>query len=117
MPGLHSYSSTQDSDQLAKRIPLALIGRQFGLSKRELEVIQGFFSRETESDAGRRLELSRHTVHAYVKRIYFKLGANDHCSVVVRIFEAYLALTLNGSSEPSLSEDKATNLKRRPPRR
>jgi DNA-binding NarL/FixJ family response regulator len=80
---------------LIERIRLPLVAGYLGLSPREVEVLTGFFSQETEAAAAHRLGLSQHTVHTYVQRIYRKLNSTDRCSTVIRIFAMYLALAIN----------------------
>ena len=87
-----------DAKRLLKQINLNLVGRELGLSGRELEIVRGFFFQETETAAAIRLGLSPHTVHTYVQRVHRKLGSGDRCSAVVRLFVAYLSITESASN-------------------
>ena len=60
------------------------------LSPRELEVVQCLFDDETEAAIARRLELSVHTVHTYLGRIYAKLGVRSRVQLIVCVFAAHL---------------------------
>lgn len=77
------------------------------LSSRELDVLLGIFDGGKELGIAQDLGISPHTVHAYVHRIYGKLGVHGHGQLILRIFETYIALEFN---TPVTAADK-------PPRR
>jgi len=79
-------SRTVLSDRDWQRIRTA-----FGLSARELEVVQHFFEGDTEARIAYRLGLTLNTVHTYVRRIYEKIGAHDQKEAILRVVAQHLA--------------------------
>jgi len=53
------------------------------LSERELEVVLCFLEDLAEGEIARRLQISRHTVHSHIGRIYRKLGVSTRCKAVL----------------------------------
>jgi DNA-binding NarL/FixJ family response regulator len=62
------------------------------LSEREAQILAGVFEDKKELAIATDLGISPHTVHTHFERMYRKLGVGDRCSLVVRVFEAYLDL-------------------------
>ena len=69
------------------------IGRRLQLSRRQLQIVQCVFDALAESAIARRLEISPHTVHSHLNRLYDKLGVASRCELIVQVFIAYLSLT------------------------
>ncbi len=67
------------------------IRRTFGLSLRELQILQGVFDNRKDFAIAAELGISPHTVHTYFERMHRKLGATDRVELVLRIFEKFLA--------------------------
>lgn len=81
---------------------------EFALSKRELEVVQGVFDDLSEGEIGRRMELSVHTVHTYLKRVFRKLKATSRVEVVCIVAAAEKRLRRveeNRAPRPGVSPD------------
>ena len=63
-----------------------------GLSQRELQIIQCIFDGEKEAGIARALDISAHTVHTHVERLYRKLGIGGRSELAIRVFAAYISL-------------------------
>jgi DNA-binding NarL/FixJ family response regulator len=59
--------------------------RQPSLSPRESQIVQHMLLNEKERTIAFRLDISVHTVHTHIKRIYWKLGVNSRVELVSRI--------------------------------
>ena len=82
-----------------------LTGRQWGriakslrLSPRESQVVRCIFDSLAESAIAAEAGISRHTVHSYVRRVYYKLGIHDRCDLLIRVFDAHLAIEAERST-------------------
>ena len=62
------------------------------VSKRELQIVRGIFEGGTEATIAEDLDVSIHTVHSHLDRLYKKLHVPNRCAMVVRIFAEYLRL-------------------------
>lgn len=69
-----------------------LIAIRLRLSQREFQIVRHIFDGEKEIVVAAALDISVHTVHTHVKRLYQKLGVGDRCGLLIRVFEAYLAI-------------------------
>lgn len=69
-----------------------LIADLLKLSPREIEVVMHIFDNDREVVIAEEIGISRHTVHSYLERIYFKLRVASRCELVVRVFQAHLSL-------------------------
>lgn len=89
------------------------VSRLLGLSKRQCSITAGLLDGMHEADIAKSLEISVHTVHTYVSRLYRRLGVRSRAEVVVRVFEAYVACC-GGSASAPLSEGEGLQLEARP---
>ena len=69
------------------------IARNLKLSGQELRIVCGVFDDCTELDIAGKMKVSPHTIRTHCERLYRKLGVTDRVKLVVRIVEAYVALT------------------------
>ena len=60
------------------------IGEALQLSQRELQIVQCVFYGASEVNIALELGISAHTVHAYVRRLYHKLGIRERCELAGR---------------------------------
>ena len=60
------------------------------LSDREFQIVQSIFDGDKETTIANSLDLSPHTVHTYIERIYRKTGIRSRCELLVRIFATYI---------------------------
>lgn len=67
----------------------ALISDSLKLCPRELQVVQGVFADQTEQQIASHLDISCHTVHSYLIRIYRKLDVNSRCELLLEVFTEY----------------------------
>ncbi|MCH8824798.1 MAG: hypothetical protein IH984_14970 [Planctomycetes bacterium] len=67
----------------------ALISDSLKLCRRELQVVQGVFADQTEQQIASHLDISYHTVHSYLIRIYRKLDVNSRCELLLEVFAEY----------------------------
>ncbi|NLX54391.1 MAG: helix-turn-helix transcriptional regulator [Planctomycetaceae bacterium] len=65
------------------------VRRRFGLSRRELEVVQCLFDDQSEADIAANLGLSRHTVHSYMARLYEKTQLQSRLQLVTHTLRAF----------------------------
>ena len=72
----------------------AAIAKALGISKREIQIIQGVFDNLIQSGIAGRLDMSEHTVHTHLNRLFKKLNITTRTELVLRIMEQMIALTL-----------------------
>lgn len=63
--------------------------RSLDLSDRQLEVVQCVFDGLDEPSIAEKLDVSAHTIHAHLNRLYKKIRVKSRCEVIVRVFLAY----------------------------
>ena len=67
--------------------------RSLGLSGREAQIAQLLLAADDREDAiAAALEISPHTVHTHLERLYRKLGVTSRSQVVARMFQKYVEL-------------------------
>lgn len=64
--------------------------RSLDLSDRQLEVVQCVFDGLDEPSIAEKLDVSAHTIHAHLNRLYKKICVKSRCEVIVRVFLAYV---------------------------
>lgn len=64
----------------------AAIARSLNLSPRELGIVKFIFDDKSEEGIAFGLDISRHTVHTYLNRLYRKTGVNSRCQLLVHVF-------------------------------
>lgn len=64
----------------------AAIARSLSLSPRELEIVKFIFDDKSEEGIAFGLDISRHTVHSYLSRLYRKIGVNSRPQLLVHVF-------------------------------
>lgn len=69
------------------------------LSQRELEIAQAVFDDASEAEIAEVLDISVHTVHTYLKRLYQKLGANSRVQLVCIVVDRERKLRAIGQRE------------------
>lgn len=63
-----------------------------GLSRRESEILRYILEDEPEVAIAELLNISQHTVHTHLERLYRKLGVNSRCQTTTRVFAEYVRL-------------------------
>ena len=63
-----------------------------GLSPREASIVRSVFDGASEKQIAQQLELSPHTVHTYLWRIYRKLHVRSREELLVRVFAEFRSL-------------------------
>jgi len=71
------------------------IARTLGLTKRELQIVQGVFDNLPETGIASRFQISEHTTHTHLNRLYKKLAVTTRTELVLRIMEQLISLTLS----------------------
>ncbi|MEI8043733.1 MAG: helix-turn-helix transcriptional regulator [Verrucomicrobiota bacterium] len=71
------------------------IAKAMGITKREIQIIQGVFDNRHEVDIAERLRISPHTVHMHLNRLYKKLIVTSRTELVLRIVQEMVTLTLS----------------------
>lgn len=107
--------------QIVTKLGWAEMGRKLGLSRRELDVLQGVFDCVTEGELAARLGISEHTVHTHFNRLFKKLGVRTRVELVLRVMAAVVAeegtsaaakneleRTVRASAVPNASAEQAT---------
>ena len=61
------------------------IAKALGITKRELQIIQGVFDNKHEVDIAERFKISPHTVHMHLNRLFKKLTVTSRTELVLRI--------------------------------
>lgn len=89
-----------DRSPQATAVPLMLseqawagVACALGLSRRELEIVRGVFSDDTEFAIAAALGISSHTVHTHFERLYRKLGITGRSQLILRVVHEVLTLT------------------------
>jgi DNA-binding NarL/FixJ family response regulator len=67
------------------------IAQSLHLSNRELQIIQGIFDDRKEFAIAGDLNISVHTVHTHLERLYRKLGVSSRVTLVLYILSEYLS--------------------------
>lgn len=70
------------------------IGQRLVLSERELQIVQCIFDDRHENQIARELDISGHTVHTHLERLYHKLGVGSRVELVICIARCHLLLCL-----------------------
>ncbi len=70
------------------------LARRMALSRREIQIVQFIFDDRKESSIAGELEISCHTVHTHLERLYRKLDVRSRAGVVIRVLSEFLALRL-----------------------
>lgn len=60
------------------------------LSKRQLEIVQCMFDDWTAARIAMTLNISQHTVHTHIERLYRKLNVNSRSELLVRVFGEFV---------------------------
>ncbi|HUI06578.1 MAG TPA: helix-turn-helix transcriptional regulator [Verrucomicrobiae bacterium] len=83
------------------------IARSLRLSSRELQILRGIFDDHTEFAIAVDLGISPHTVHTHIDRIHRKLGVVDRVTLILRVMDEFLSLTVApGSALPSICANR-----------
>jgi DNA-binding CsgD family transcriptional regulator len=70
----------------------AAIAERLGLSRRETQMIRVGFYDDSVAVCARRLNLSRHTVLTYRRRLYTKLRVRTFCQVLSVVFATHVGM-------------------------
>lgn len=76
------------------------------LSDREFQIVQCIFDGDKETTIANSLDLSPHTVHTYIERLYRKLGVASRCELLIRIFGEHLTLNPIRAQAGEVTADK-----------
>jgi DNA-binding NarL/FixJ family response regulator len=68
-----------------------VIANSLRISGRELQIIQEIFDDRKELAIADELEISIHTVHTHLERLYRKLGVSSRVTLVLYILSEYLS--------------------------
>lgn len=68
------------------------ISLALGLSSREFDVVRCVFDGRNELSIAHQLDISAHTVHTHLDRLYRKLGVTTRSELILRIFAAYVTM-------------------------
>ena len=66
------------------------VSKLLRLSPRELQIVQLVFRDFTDDAIAQSLQISVHTVHTYIGRIYRKLDIRSRTQLIIVVFETYL---------------------------
>ena len=87
----------------------AELARSLTLSARELQIVRGIFDDRIESTIAVDLNISPHTVHTYIERLYRKLAVADRVEMILRVTNQFLVLTAAPESRlPSICANRTT---------
>ena len=70
----------------------AAIARELGLSAREAQIARLLLNDDSEGSIAWHLNISSHTVHSHLERMYRKLDVTSRTQLVTRVFKEYIAL-------------------------
>jgi DNA-binding CsgD family transcriptional regulator len=74
------------------------IAHSLDLSRRQMEILMAVFDDEKELVIAERLEISPHTVHSHMERMYQKLGVHSRLDLVRLTMAQFLAITADITS-------------------
>ena len=80
----------QSGQRIFNRIEWRRIERAYGLSERECQVLRSVFDDQKESVIAHRLQISNHTVHTYLGRLYRKFRVCSRCELIVTVCSHHL---------------------------
>ena len=66
------------------------IARSLRLSARETQIVKGIFDDLKDLGIAEQLQISPHTVHTYIQRIYQKLSVASRAELIIRVVADYL---------------------------
>ncbi len=66
------------------------LARWLNLSPREVQIVQGIFDNHKENEIAGNLNISPHTVHTHLGRLYHKLGVAGRVPLVVIVATAQI---------------------------
>ena len=69
------------------------IAKALGLTKRELQIVQGVFDNLPKAGIAKRFQISDHTVHTHLNRLFKKIAVTTRTELVLRIMEQMITLT------------------------
>ena len=81
----------QRPSTLLRKAQWRVIADALDLSDRQLEIVRCVFDGLDEASISRELDISHHTVHTYLDRLYRKLAIKSRCELIVQVFLAYLS--------------------------
>jgi ATP/maltotriose-dependent transcriptional regulator MalT len=86
------------------------VAQSLRLSGREVQVVRGVFDDRKEFAIACELGIALRTVHTHIERLYRKLAVKDRVELVLRVVEAFLALTASPDSAlPSICGRRTAN--------
>ncbi len=86
-PGVHSSPAlARRGSDLLTSLEWECIGKDLGLSVRELDLVRCVFDDLSTTEIAERLGISSNTVHTYFNRLYRKLDLNTRCGLMRCIF-------------------------------
>ena len=71
------------------------IASALDITKRELQVIRAVFDNLPKAGIARRLNISAHTTHTHLNRLFKKMNVTTRTELVLRIVEQMISLTLS----------------------
>ena len=74
------------------------IARSLQLSRRQIQIIRAVFDDDKEATMAAALDISTHTVHTHLERIYRRLLVHDRVELVLLILAEFLRLTADLTS-------------------
>jgi DNA-binding CsgD family transcriptional regulator len=85
-----------------------LIARSLDLSPRELQLVRGVFSDDSDYSIASSLGISPHTVHTHFERLHHKMGVANRAQLILCVVNEFLALTASpGSILPPICPGRA----------
>ena len=85
--GLDSHDNLEDMRQNAMRHSAEIMGEQFMLSEREVDVLALYATGLTQKKVAEELFITPSTAHAHIKRIYAKTGMHSRQDILDYIKE------------------------------
>jgi DNA-binding NarL/FixJ family response regulator len=67
------------------------VARALRLSPREMQIVCGIFDDRKEEAIAAEIQVSPHTVHTHVQRLYHKLGVSSRVDLAVRLMAEHIA--------------------------
>jgi DNA-binding CsgD family transcriptional regulator len=88
----NSASALASIQTIAPALDWDAVSHRLRLSKREAEIVALLMADLAEREIASQLNISAHTVHTHLERVYRKLQVKSRCALVVRMFHAWIGI-------------------------
>lgn len=107
-PSLNRRARPQLGSAILREQSWNEIATALRLSGRELEIVRGVFDNAIEPTIAANLQISAHTVHTHMNRLFQKLSVTTRAELIIRVMAEFIALTSSPRSGlPPICRDRS----------